>query len=55
VFAALQLLTPRAITVPQELLRKLSQVQREGFVLVNEELELGSMSLTMPISAMMPR
>jgi DNA-binding IclR family transcriptional regulator len=53
VFAALQLLTPRAITVPQELLRKLSQVQREGFVLVNEEL--GSMSLTMPISAMMPR
>ncbi|WP_298232902.1 IclR family transcriptional regulator [uncultured Azohydromonas sp.] len=46
---ALQPLTPRTITDPEKLLRTLSQVRRQGFALVNEELELGLMSLAVPI------
>lgn len=46
---ALQPLTPRTITDPDKLLRTLSQVRRQGFALVNEELELGLMSLAVPI------
>ncbi len=46
---ALQPLTPRTTTDPEKLLRTLSQVRRQGFALVNEELELGLMSLAVPI------
>ena len=49
--AATQLaaLTPRTTTDPEKLLRLLAQVRRQGFALVNEELELGLMSLAVPI------
>lgn len=46
---ALQPLTPRTTTDPEALLRKLSQVRRQGYALVSEELELGLMSLAVPI------
>lgn len=45
----LEALTPRTITDPDKLLRTLSQVRRQGFALVNEELQLGLMSLAVPI------
>jgi IclR family pca regulon transcriptional regulator len=45
----LEALTPRTITDPAELLDTLSQVRRQGFALVDEELQLGLMSLAVPI------
>jgi IclR family pca regulon transcriptional regulator len=45
----LEALTPKTITDPDKLLRTLSQVRRQGFALVNEELQLGLMSLAVPI------
>jgi IclR family pca regulon transcriptional regulator len=45
----LEALTPRTITDPDKLLRTLSQVRRQGFALVSEELQLGLMSLAVPI------
>ncbi|WP_232540124.1 IclR family transcriptional regulator domain-containing protein [Azohydromonas aeria] len=45
----LEPLTPRTTTDAEALLRKLSQVRRQGFALVNEELELGLMSLAVPV------
>jgi IclR family pca regulon transcriptional regulator len=45
----LQPSTPRTTTDPDKLLRLLVQVRRQGWALVNEELELGLMSLAVPI------
>jgi IclR family pca regulon transcriptional regulator len=45
----LQPATPRTTTDPDKLLRLLVQVRRQGWALVNEELELGLMSLAVPI------
>ncbi|MDZ5456322.1 IclR family transcriptional regulator domain-containing protein [Azohydromonas lata] len=45
----LEPLTPRTITDPEKLLATLSQVRRQGYALVNEELQLGLMSLAVPI------
>lgn len=42
-------LTPKTITDTQKLLRTLEQVRRQGWALVNEELELGLMSLAVPL------
>lgn len=42
--------TPKTITDPDKLLQLLSQVRRKGWALVNEELELGLMSLAVPIT-----
>lgn len=41
--------TPRTITDPDELLVTLAKVRRQGWALINEELELGLMSLAVPI------
>jgi len=41
--------TPKTITDPDKLLQTLSQVRRQGWALINEELELGLMSLAVPI------
>jgi IclR family pca regulon transcriptional regulator len=46
----LQALTPKSTTDPDKLLRLLAQVRRQGWALVNEELELGLMSLAVPIT-----
>jgi IclR family pca regulon transcriptional regulator len=45
----LELLTPKTITDHEKLLRTLSQARRQGWALVSEELELGLMSLAVPI------
>jgi IclR family pca regulon transcriptional regulator len=42
-------LTPKTITDADKLLRVLVQVRRQGWAMVNEELELGLMSLAVPI------
>ena len=42
-------LTPKTVTDPDRLLKTLAQVRRQGWALVNEELELGLMSLAVPI------
>jgi IclR family pca regulon transcriptional regulator len=42
-------LTPKTTTDRDKLLRLLAQVRRQGWALVNEELELGLMSLAVPI------
>lgn len=47
---ALRPLTPKTVTDPERLLRTLAQVSRQGWSLVNEELELGLMSLAVPIT-----
>ena len=41
--------TPKSITDPEKLLQTLSQVRRKGWALINEELELGLISLAVPI------
>lgn len=41
--------TARTITDPDKLLRTLAQVRRQGWALVNEELELGLMSMAVPL------
>lgn len=41
--------TSRTITDPDKLLRTLAQVRRQGWALVNEELELGLMSMAVPL------
>jgi IclR family pca regulon transcriptional regulator len=46
---ALAPLTPRTVTDREKLLRTLAQVRRQGWALVNEELELGLMSMAVPI------
>ncbi|WP_157264218.1 IclR family transcriptional regulator domain-containing protein [Azohydromonas aeria] len=46
---ALEPLTPKTVTDPEKLLRTLVQVRRQGWALVNEELELGLMSMAVPI------
>ena len=45
----LEPLTPKTTTDPEKLLRTLAQVRRQGWSLVSEELELGLMSLAVPI------
>jgi IclR family pca regulon transcriptional regulator len=45
----LQARTPHTITDPGELLDMLSRVRRQGWALINEELEMGLMSLAAPI------
>lgn len=45
----LEALTPRTTTDPDKLLRTLAQVRRQGWALVSEELELGLMSLAVPL------
>ena len=42
-------LTPKTTTEADKLLRTLAQVRRQGWALVNEELELGLMSLAVPL------
>ena len=42
-------LTPKTTTDADKLLRTLAQVRRQGWALVNEELELGLMSLAVPL------
>ena len=42
-------LTPKTVTDPEKLLRTLAQVRRQGWSLVSEELELGLMSMAVPI------
>lgn len=41
--------TPKTITDPERLLSVLGEVRRKGFALVSEELELGLMSLAVPV------
>lgn len=41
--------TPKSITDPEKLLQTLSQVRRKGWALINEELEVGLISLAVPI------
>jgi IclR family pca regulon transcriptional regulator len=41
--------TPKTITDPDKLLRTLGEVRRQGFAVINEELELGLISLAVPI------
>ena len=41
--------TPKTITDPERLLSVLGDVRRKGFALVSEELELGLMSLAVPV------
>jgi IclR family pca regulon transcriptional regulator len=45
----LEPLTPKTVTDQEKLLRTQSQVRRQGWALVSEELELGLMSLAVPI------
>lgn len=45
----LEALTPKTTTDPDKLLRTLAQVRRQGWALVSEELELGLMSLAVPL------
>lgn len=45
----LESLAPKTVTDPEKLLRMLAQVRRQGWALVSEELELGLMSLAVPI------
>lgn len=52
---ALEPLTARTITEPERLLRTLAQVRRQGWAMVNEELELGLMSLAVPLRDRMGR
>jgi IclR family pca regulon transcriptional regulator len=47
--SVLQPRTPKTVTDPDRLLRTLAQVRRQGWSLVNEELELGLMSLAVPL------
>ncbi|MEK6668915.1 MAG: IclR family transcriptional regulator C-terminal domain-containing protein [Pseudomonadota bacterium] len=42
--------TPKTITDPDRLLSVLGDVRRKGFALVSEELELGLMSLAVPVT-----
>lgn len=42
--------TPKTITDPERLLSVLGDVRRKGFALVSEELELGLMSLAVPVT-----
>jgi IclR family transcriptional regulator, pca regulon regulatory protein len=46
---SLERLTPKTLTDADQLLHTLAQVRRQGWALVNEELELGLMSLAVPI------
>lgn len=46
---ALEPLTPKTLTDPARLLRTVDQVRRQGWALVDEELELGLISLAVPI------
>jgi IclR family transcriptional regulator, pca regulon regulatory protein len=41
--------TPKTIVDPDKLLQTLSQVRRQGWAMINEELELGLISLAVPI------
>ena len=42
--------TPKTVTDPDRLLSVLGDVRRKGFALVSEELELGLMSLAVPVT-----
>lgn len=46
---SLQARTPKTITDPDKLRQVLSQVRRQGWALINEELELGLISLAVPV------
>jgi len=41
--------TPKTITDPDELLMQLAKVRRQGYALINEELELGLLSMAVPL------
>ena len=41
--------TPKTITDPDELLMQLAKVRRQGYAVINEELELGLLSMAVPL------
>ncbi|MEY2840010.1 MAG: hypothetical protein RJB60_2309 [Pseudomonadota bacterium] len=41
--------TPKTVTDPDELLMQLAKVRRQGYALINEELELGLLSMAVPL------
>lgn len=47
--ASLKPLTPRTITSKPELLKRLGEIKAKGYSLVNQELELGLVSLAVPV------
>jgi IclR family pca regulon transcriptional regulator len=49
--AAMQMVarTPKTITDPDELLMQLAKVRRQGYAVINEELELGLLSMAVPL------
>lgn len=49
--AVLRPLTPKTITSNAELLKRLGEIKAKGYSLVNEELELGLLSMAVPVFA----
>lgn len=41
--------TPRTITDPEELIRELARIRRQGFAVIDQEVELGLRSIAVPI------